>query len=529
MNQHRGERRLPGGVASLWCLGALLAFAGGLAGCKGARPDNQKPPVVVGLNGAPAAGAFEHNKHIKLLSSAGDPCQVCHEVDAKTDLVKRPGTDNHKPCSNSGCHGPEAKDGQNHFSQPPGEFCKVCHEDINPFVEGENKMYPYPRPGRLSAVQNVVSFNHKQHLGFNQDCSSCHVVVADENVPYATLPRHKECKKCHSEGGAGAQKLPMSDCKGCHENRARPNPKRFITNGIRFTHGKHFVDNEGEISCKTCHASIWNSKSSKDRELPGMNICGDCHENRKKTRRQFRIKNNCELCHVTEDYKNVPLPENHKPYTASLDGLPEGDEALEAPRAPEADGELTREELAAAEEFLSLDEFTRGSAAVVADIGGLIPVERNVTIAAGSKRPHNHTVLFRTQHGEAASRPDAQCHNCHLGLSGTPRDSCNDCHSVWRPRNHTLRWRGVEHGRAASRKPESCNSCHQSSFCTECHNIPPPSHSPLNVFRFKHSRAARYNARSCVTCHTFETTCVECHTLDVIPFGDADAALRRAP
>lgn len=133
------------------------------------------------------------------------------------------------------------------------------------------------------------------------------------------------------------------------------------------------------------------------------------------------------------------------------------------------------------------------------------------------RRPDTHTVAFRTLHGSVASAKDAKCGQCHVGLSGSPLNSCLECHATARPRDHTVRFRGTAHGRASAANPERCSVCHEADVCTTCHNIAPPSHSPLRVFRGRHGRAAARNPRSCHVCHSFETSCVECHALDVAP------------
>ena len=134
-------------------------------------------------------------------------------------------------------------------------------------------------------------------------------------------------------------------------------------------------------------------------------------------------------------------------------------------------------------------------------------------------RPDSHTVAFRRNHGAAASMQGAKCGTCHVGLSGSPLDSCVECHATARPRDHTLRFRGVAHGRASAANPERCATCHEVDVCTTCHSIAPPSHRPLRVFRGRHALLAGRNPRSCVVCHSFESTCIECHALDITPTG----------
>jgi hypothetical protein len=128
--------------------------------------------------------------------------------------------------------------------------------------------------------------------------------------------------------------------------------------------------------------------------------------------------------------------------------------------------------------------------------------------------PQDHTPLFRRTHGRAAQSAGATCNFCHLGVSGSKRDPCRDCHAITRPKSHTLRWRSTGHGRVAAQRPKDCAVCHEVDWCTECHNVAPQSHFPLQTFRTRHERIARINARSCMTCHTFESTCERCRSID---------------
>jgi hypothetical protein len=144
--------------------------------------------------------------------------------------------------------------------------------------------------------------------------------------------------------------------------------------------------------------------------------------------------------------------------------------------------------------------------------------------------PQDHTPLFRMNHARAAKAETAACNFCHLGISGSTRDACQDCHAVSRPRSHTLRFRTVGHGRLAARRPKDCATCHEIEYCSECHSIAPQSHQPLASFRSNHSRVARVNARSCMTCHSFEATCEQCHSLDltIAPRNTPSPLMRRS-
>lgn len=475
--------------SQLWmCL--IVASVACLTGCPGADVKEDKVLIDTGL--------FSHTQHLaddaeirgqnggKLLG-----CEDCHAVDRKNDfLVLRPGSQAHAPCD--GCHVQK-------FYEEPGEFCAVCHESLDPLHAGKSPTFDYPR--RQVAAQLVSSFNHRVHLagervkkdgGEKLECGDCHG-VPNEASAYATFPKHKNCVQCH--GGAVSPRL--DDCNGCHAANGPGRARAFIKNDIRFTHGKHSKDKDGKaIACKTCHAAVEKSSSQDDLNLPQMADCAKCHQDSSKTPDRVRISN-CGLCHTT-DVKSRALPGSH---TASVEPADDLDAILAA--------------------LNELDPLVDGGVWVqrlpdnaVADISGIIPSARDI---AGSQKPENHTAFFRLNHEQAASSKDAKCSYCHTGLSGSPRDSCKDCHSTWKPRNHSLRWKSSEHGRQAAANPQRCAACHEVDFCSSCHAVPPPNHSPLNTFRYRHGRVARFNVRACVTCHTFETTCIECHTQNIVP------------
>jgi hypothetical protein len=126
--------------------------------------------------------------------------------------------------------------------------------------------------------------------------------------------------------------------------------------------------------------------------------------------------------------------------------------------------------------------------------------------------PEDHTLAFRTDHAEQAGASDARCGFCHTGLSGSPRDSCQECHATWAPRDHTIGFKDEAHGREAVVDRDRCAVCHSADFCTACHSQPPRSHQPLGEFRLGgHAEAARFDLRSCFACHTEAATCSQCH------------------
>jgi hypothetical protein len=492
---------------------ALLALLA--AGCPASGPPVIETDLI-------DTGLFKHSQHVGEVAAIRDlnggkamGCVDCHVVQADKDFeVQRPGSQQHAPCDR--CH-------QAEYYKPPGDFCQICHAGVNPLKDNASPLEPYPR--RAVAAQLVSAFNHEVHLagervkrdGRGLGCADCHQVEG-KDAAYASFPKHGNCAPCHAQ----VVSPQMQDCDGCHAANGPGKARNFIQNDIRFTHGKHQLDKAGQpIPCETCHYGVKNSSSSRDLNLPLMRDCAKCHEDKSKTPDTVRIAQ-CGVCHTT-DVESRALPGSH---TAAVEREPEGWIsmtgaadlellALIERRAADLDAEagLAEAELPLVDQML-------------ADISGLVVAERTITT---SERPDDHTPLFRFNHGEMASSPDAKCSYCHTGLSGSPRDSCRDCHATWKPRNHSIRWRGVEHGREAAVNAQRCATCHEVDFCTECHNIPPPNHSPLVTFRYNHGRLARFNARSCLTCHTFETTCVDCHVLSVEPVRVQTGGLKGRP
>jgi hypothetical protein len=115
------------------------------------------------------------------------------------------------------------------------------------------------------------------------------------------------------------------------------------------------------------------------------------------------------------------------------------------------------------------------------------------------------------------------CHECHMGkVTNTRINQCSVCHeptAKLAPKNHTLAWR-TRHGQFAQMDASACMTCHQDNrlSCTNCHSqrntLKPAVHRPN--FRLTHSVEARANPASCVTCHSGPTTCIQCHQKGVV-------------
>jgi hypothetical protein len=133
-----------------------------------------------------------------------------------------------------------------------------------------------------------------------------------------------------------------------------------------------------------------------------------------------------------------------------------------------------------------------------------------------TERPIDHTIAFRTDHGEAARSSAARCATCHTQLSGSTVDTCDECHQVMRPQDHVATWRELDHGGFALNDSDRCSACHVVDYCADCHRQRPRSH--LGGQRFdllEHGDLARVNLRSCLTCHDPRVDCARsgCHTI----------------
>lgn len=128
-----------------------------------------------------------------------------------------------------------------------------------------------------------------------------------------------------------------------------------------------------------------------------------------------------------------------------------------------------------------------------------------------TERPIDHTLAFRRDHTEVASREATRCASCHTRLSGNPKQACDECHQTMQPADHRITWRELDHGPEAAADRDRCARCHVVEFCSSCHSQRPRTHGFPGTFNAEHGRLARINIRSCTTCHG-EPFCAECHS-----------------
>lgn len=368
---------------------------------------------------------------------ARDPTRISHEQHAQIPCGKchtgdnvRPGSDDHKPCDDSGCHRTE-------FVQPPGVFCQVCHQTVTT-LPLEAPLKPYPRDD--DAWRSVPSrFSHKRHLdadlmesrvGFHVACADCHTRGDDD----LRRPDHETCARCHAAEAATEKAPRMESCGSCHQTgstlRVR---KRLIKGDLKFAHERHRVDRKGQaIRCEICHSRTTQASGYGDHAAPQVERCVGCHDDRERVPYEMRMRI-CETCHSQRTATITALPpRNHLPT---------------------------------------------------------------------SERPLDHTLAFRRDHAEVAARDAGRCATCHVQMSGSPRQACDECHQTMLPADHRITFRELDHGPEAVANRDRCATCHVVDFCSACHSQRPRSHGQYGSFFAEHGRLARVNLRACLTCH----------------------------
>jgi hypothetical protein len=338
------------------------------------------------------------------------------------------------------------------FYKPPGAFCRNCHATVDPTQKGATTMQPYPERG----VRRVLgsAFSHKVHL--------------DKGAMDGKVGFHVDCADCHKRDAQSRDPLQPThaECARCHSAREGALAKLdmgncqgcHITRDVDLERGRKFIKDD-----------LVFAHATHETDATGAPIrCDTCHDQVVNSRNREDVTKpamqRCATCH--EDAARTP----------------------------------------------SRVRMANCGVCHTAITAGVAPRSHMVGPGGDGIAPEDHTLAFRRDHGAAASAPDAHCASCHTGLSGSPRDSCNECHATWAPRDHNLGWRDDTHGREAAIERERCAACHSAEFCTACHSVPPRSHQPLGQFAGGgHAEIARFDLRSCFACHTMEDTCARCH------------------
>jgi hypothetical protein len=366
-----------------------------------------------------------------------------------------------RPGSNQ--HAPCDRCHADKFFQPPGPFCKGCHVNVDPRVNAPatapTELTPWPPANAQRRDASV--FDHHKHL--------------DKEKMDAQLGFHASCRDCHirQEGAERAEIAGHVSCAPCHGGAALKEgvkPPSPTMNECTKCHSETVVVPQGR---RMITGDLTFSHARHEKDKAGQPIfCGACHRAVEDARDVEHIMlpamQDCAKCHE--------------------------DPARTGPEKRMANCGLCHKEISA----------------------GVAPRDH---LGAGTA-PDNHTIVFRTEHAEAARSERARCRFCHGGMSSTTKDNCHECHTVMKPRDHTLRWGTYDHGDEAAVNRERCATCHDADYCSRCHSQRPRSHTPYDAFvNGGHGVEARMNMRKCLACHTYDTNCGRCHQGLAFPGG----------
>ena len=347
---------------------------------------------------------------------------------------------------------------QDAFMRQPGELCELCHSRVDVTRPGASPLTKYP-PTR-GPRSNPSQFSHRSHL--------------DRGAMEKAVGFHLGCTDCHLAEADGPLRSPShSTCARCHA------PETALKEAPRLT------------ACTDCHTPE-SAPAPRQRVL----IVGDLrfeHGGHRFDRKGRLIS--CSTCHeqtaATEGADNHVAPSMR----ACVDC--HDDEQ----RTPAGKG-------------MPVCETCHASR--TSTLGVLAPRSH----LPATEIPEDHTLAFRRDHGDDADTRATDCSRCHSFLSGNPRDTCDECHQVMRPRDHVVTWREFDHGPEAATSSDRCTTCHRADFCVSCHSQPPRSHIPLVEFRARgHGTQAVIDYRACVTCHDPARDCTTsgCHTAGASP------------
>jgi hypothetical protein len=337
------------------------------------------------------------------------------------------------------------------FLAPPGALCRICHSRVAPGEPDGTRPARYPPATGRRAL--AAEFSHARHLDFPR---------MEERVGF-----HVTCSDCHEPAGNQLTPPDHAVCARCHAPEASPPGTPTM------------------VQCARCHVSR-PVQPSRLRRL----IVGDLrfdHGDHRQDRRGRLI--GCSGCHTGS--AAVTATGGHAPPAMSPCVSCHDDTARTPP---------TRR----------MRECETCHATRRASIGAIAPRSHLPAL----ERPGDHTRAFRRDHAADASADPQRCARCHTYMSGSPRDTCDDCHRVMRPQDHTVTWREFDHGPASAARSDGCATCHQGDFCISCHRTRPRSHFPIMGFaQGGHGEFARMNLRACAACHVFETDCARsgCH------------------
>ncbi len=301
-----------------------------------------------------------------------------------------------------------------------------------------------------------------------------------------------------------------------------------LSKSPKFSHQKHLKD--GGMECSDCHASIAQSTKAEDRNLPGHDVCQNCHD--------VEDDKNCTYCHVDEEnLQPWPTPDrkfyfNHQVHSSMgcekcHAGIEEVDTGAGRFIPSQQSCNACHNGLVATMECLECHPLTT------------------------QFRPDNHVPAWSREHAVHVRAGISDCGHCHTN------NYCQECHEStglistkivpqsyypnYAPHLkgqetqviksvHGLNYRFV-HQLDAAGKEKDCQVCHEtSSYCGQCHNsglnaqMRPAWHGGpdwgaialgVGTGGGRHAELARRDIERCAACHEVQgadPTCLMCHT-----------------
>lgn len=282
---------------------------------------------------------------------------------------------------------------------------------------------------------------------------------------------------------------------------------------VTFSHALH-VEEQG-VECSSCHGDVAEADDLKQRRLPGVDACKECHEDEDDAGRVASLA----LASYTPP--RIYVPEFSHSLHVGLD-------EIDGKCAPcHAMGDATRSAAANRHKLCMechREQFRDQSCRVChADFAIDAPYP---------DRYFAHTGDFGQRHGVVAKGNEMVCEHCH-----SPGD-CATCHSarhvdlvpsvrnpsaVERPYIHRAGFL-ARHAIEARQDQTACLRCHQTNQCSDCHaqrgvaagggrTSPHPAGWMQPGARSFHGRDARRDIVSCATCHDQgpSSNCITCH------------------
>lgn len=268
--------------------------------------------------------------------------------------------------------------------------------------------------------------------------------------------------------------------------------------GVKFNHAAHF--GERNIECVTCHAGIVRSMSVKEKDIPGHDVCSQCHS-------VENAPEDCKLCHINpNDPTGVSWsqPELIFAHKTHLPSQPISRNCLGCHSdVDKAKGRLTA------------DNFPQMEDCFVCHDGSKAPADCKVCHSNSAKMIQAaHPPGWRHSHKFTAAQSQ-DCMPCHHNET-----FCSDCHAGdnLTGNAHNLNYR-YNHGLDAKGKEFECQSCHDTqAFCAPCHETfadRPLSHTQAGWIGPRHGEEAERDTESCAACHSTDApTCARggCHS-----------------